>query len=59
MVAALGSVYAVVTALGFLSLKQPNDPIGDPYVSVMEGLIVAHGTDAGRLYGRGPRLRLP
>jgi hypothetical protein len=39
-VAAIGSVYAVVTALGFLSLKQPNDPIGDPYVSVMEGLIV-------------------
>jgi hypothetical protein len=36
----LGTVYAVVTALGFLSLPSPNDPIGDPYVSVMEGLII-------------------
>lgn len=33
-------VYAVTTALGFLSLKSPDDPIGDPYFSIMELLIV-------------------
>jgi hypothetical protein len=35
-----GLVYAVITGLGFLSLKSPQDPIGDPYVSLMELLIV-------------------
>ncbi len=36
----LGIVYAVVTVLGFLSLKSPLDPIGDPFVSIMELLII-------------------
>lgn len=33
-------VYAVTTALGFLSLKSPQEPIGDPFFSIMELLIV-------------------
>ncbi len=33
-------VYAVTTVLGFLSLKSPQDPIGDPFFSIMELLIV-------------------
>jgi len=33
-------VYAVTTVLGFLSLKSPQDPIGDPYFSIMELLIL-------------------
>ena len=33
-------VYAVTTVLGFLSLKSPEDPIGDPYFTIMELLIV-------------------
>jgi len=32
--------YAVTTILGFLSLKSPQDPIGDPYFAIMELLIV-------------------
>lgn len=36
----LGVAYAATTALGFLSLKSPLDQIGDPYVSIMELLIV-------------------
>jgi len=36
----LGVVYAVTTVLGLLSLKSPLDPIGDPYFSIMELLIV-------------------
>lgn len=36
----LGLVYAVTTVLGLLSLKSPQDPIGDPYFSIMEVLIV-------------------
>ena len=36
----LGVVYAVITTLGFLSLQSPQDPIGDPFVSLMELLIV-------------------
>jgi hypothetical protein len=36
----MGVVYAVITALGFLSLKAPQDPIGEPFVSLMELLIV-------------------
>lgn len=36
----LGMAYAVITALGFLSFKSPQDPIGDPFVSLMELLIV-------------------
>src|SRR3972149_5637129 len=36
----LGVVYAVTTVLGFLSLKSPRDPIGDPYFFIMELLIV-------------------
>ena len=36
----LGVVYALVTALGFLSLASPQDPIGDPYLTIMELLIV-------------------
>ena len=33
-------VYAVTTVLGFLSLESPEDPIGDPYFTMMELLIV-------------------
>jgi hypothetical protein len=33
-------VYAVTTVLGLLSLKSPQDPIGDPYFTIMELLIV-------------------
>lgn len=33
-------MYAVTTALGFLSLESPDDPIGDPFFTIMELLIV-------------------
>jgi hypothetical protein len=33
-------VYAITLVLGLLSLKSPQDPIGDPYFSLMEILIV-------------------
>src|SRR5829696_4944403 len=33
-------VYAVTLVLGLLSLKSPQEPIGDPYFSVMEILII-------------------
>jgi hypothetical protein len=33
-------VYAVTTALGFLSLTSPDEPIGDPYFTMMEVLII-------------------
>ncbi len=33
-------VYAVTTVLGLLSLRSPLDPIGDPYFTMMELLIV-------------------
>ncbi len=36
----LGVVYTITTILGFLSLKSPLDPIGNPYVSIMELLII-------------------
>ena len=36
----LGVVYLVTTVIGFLSLKSPEDPIGDPFVSIMEMLII-------------------
>jgi hypothetical protein len=33
-------IYAVTTTLGFLSLKSPQDPIGDPYFTIMEIFII-------------------
>ncbi|HVZ40124.1 MAG TPA: hypothetical protein VHI13_12675 [Candidatus Kapabacteria bacterium] len=39
-VVVLGLLYAVVTCLGLLSLREPGDPIGDPYFTTMELLIV-------------------
>ena len=36
----LGVIYAITTVLGFLSLKSPQDPIGDPFFFIMELLIV-------------------
>lgn len=36
----LGVAYAVITGLGFLSLQSPQDPIGEPYLTLMELLIV-------------------
>jgi hypothetical protein len=36
----IGVVYGITTALGFLSLKSPLDPIGDPYFTIMELLII-------------------
>jgi cytochrome c oxidase subunit IV len=35
-----GVVYSVTTVLGLLSLKSPQDPIGNPYVTIMELLII-------------------
>lgn len=35
-----GVVYAVVTALGFLSLQSPQDPSGDPFFTLMEILLI-------------------
>jgi hypothetical protein len=32
--------YAITTILGFISLKSPQDPIGDPYFTIMELLII-------------------
>lgn len=37
----LGLVYAIVLVLGLYSLKQPTDPIGNPYVSIMEVIIIS------------------
>jgi hypothetical protein len=39
-VAVLEVVYAVTLAVGFLSLKSPQEPIGDPMFSVLEVLII-------------------
>ncbi len=36
----LGAIYVVTLVLGLLSLKSPQDPIGDPYFSILELLIV-------------------
>ena len=36
----LGVIYAIITTLGFLSLQSPQDPIGEPFVTLMELLIV-------------------
>jgi hypothetical protein len=36
----LSVIYAVTTVLGLLSLKSPQDPIGDPYFTIMELLII-------------------
>jgi len=36
----VGLVYAVVLTLGFASLAAPNQPIGNPYFTVMEALIL-------------------
>ena len=36
----IGVAYGVTLVLGFLSLKLPQDPIGDPYLSILEILIV-------------------
>ena len=33
-------IYAITTTLGFLSLKSPQDQIGDPYFTIMEVLII-------------------
>ena len=32
--------YAVTMVLGFVSLQSPDDPIGDPYFTIMELLII-------------------
>lgn len=36
----LGIVYVVITIIGFLSLKSPDDPISDPYFTIMEILTI-------------------
>jgi hypothetical protein len=36
----LGVAYAITLALGFLSLKSPQQPIGDPMFSILEVLII-------------------
>jgi hypothetical protein len=40
MVFGICVVYAVTTTLGFFSLKSPLEPIGDPYFTIMEILII-------------------
>ena len=35
-----GVIYAIITTLGFRSLQSPQDPIGEPFVSLMEVLII-------------------
>jgi len=40
----LGVTYAVTTLLGFLSLKSPQDPIGNPYFTIMEILTILIAT---------------
>lgn len=37
---ALGQAYAIAALFGFLSLKSPQDPIGDPFLSIMAFLLV-------------------
>jgi hypothetical protein len=37
---ALGQAYAIAALLGFISLKSPDDPIGDPFLSIMALLLV-------------------
>lgn len=44
MVFVLGVVYAGVTLFGFLSLKSPDEPIGDPFFTVMEILTILLST---------------
>ena len=49
-------VYAIILMLGLLSLKSPQDPIGDPY---FDGTAhSAHGTIDGRQHGRSSRVRI-
>ncbi|WP_066836108.1 hypothetical protein [Rufibacter ruber] len=36
----LGMIYAATTLLGFLSLKSPAEPIGNPYFTIMEVLTI-------------------
>lgn len=36
----LGLIYAIVLVLGLLSLNAPTDPIRNPYVSIMEVIII-------------------
>lgn len=36
----LSIIYALAMTLGLLSLKLPDEPIGDPYFTIMELLIV-------------------
>jgi hypothetical protein len=40
----LGIVYALITLLGFLSLKSLQDPIGDPFFTLMELLTILIAT---------------
>ncbi len=39
-VVVLGMAYAITLAVGFLSLKSPQQPIGDPMFSILEVLII-------------------
>jgi hypothetical protein len=39
-VVVLGVAYAITLAVGFLSLKSPQQPIGDPMFSILEVLII-------------------
>jgi hypothetical protein len=39
-VVVLGMAYAITLAVGFLSLTSPQQPIGDPMVSILEVLII-------------------
>jgi hypothetical protein len=36
----VGQAYAVAALLGFLSLRSPQDPVGDPFLSIMALLLV-------------------
>ncbi|MGF1568371.1 MAG: hypothetical protein ACFCVD_09925 [Nodosilinea sp.] len=41
MVFGLGLLYAATTVLGLLSLKSPQDPVGNPFFTLMELLTIA------------------
>lgn len=43
LVASIITIYLVTLILGFISLKSPDDPIGNPYFTVLELLIIILG----------------
>ena len=52
----LGLAYAITLIIGFLSLKSPQEPIGDPMLSILEVLIIVMMPTDGCAHGGGARL---